>query len=527
MAAVILFVEGSMVAVIDQVRQTIEQNGLLAAGETVVVGVSGGPDSLCLLHVLWRLAGEYGLALHAAHLHHGQRGAEADADAEFVRGLAAEWGLACTVAQVDVPALAREQRLAFEEAARRARYAFLSRVAAETGARTIAVGHNADDQAETVLMHFLRGSGLAGLRGMLPRTPLADYRLLDLPSPGFPDSEAGTAGWRTPLLIRPLLEVPRADILDYCARHGLAPRFDRSNLDTTYFRNWLRHEVIPLLAQHNPNVREVMGRTARVIAADYDLLREVVAEVWERVVVEEAPPALPRPARGRMEGERIVFDLDGWRALPTAMQRATLREAIHRLRRSLRNINFVHVENALRVARDGASGDQATLPQGLMLTVGYERLTMGPAGAAGPLPDWPLLDPEGGPLPVRVPGTTPLPGSGWALTAELRRRDELLAGWEANADPWLAFLDAEALGPAPLLRTRQPGDRFQPLGLGGHSTKLADFLTNQKVSHAVRDRLPLLVGEVGIAWVCGQRPDGRARVQEATEQVVVLRFARQ
>jgi tRNA(Ile)-lysidine synthase len=507
-----------MALVIDQVRKTIEEYGLLAAGETVVVGVSGGPDSLCLLHVLRQLSEEYGLGLHVAHLHHGQRGQEADADAEFVRELAAGWGLPWTVERADVPALARQQGLAFEEAARRARYAFLARVAADHGARTIAVGHNAGDQAETVLMHFLRGSGLAGLRGMLPLTRLVDYRLLALPSPA-------SSGQEALVLIRPLLEVPRGDILAYCKESGLEPRFDRSNLDTTYFRNWLRHEVMPLLEQHNPNLQQVLGRTAQVIAADYALLRDMAEQAWADVVQEEQLPLETAPGAGQEpQGGCILFDLQGWRALPTALQRAVVREAIRRLRWSLRNINFQHVEDAVRVARDGTSGDQATLPRGLMLTVGYDRLTIAPAGIEEPLPDWPLLPTAHGPVPVRVPGTTPLPETTWTLQVNLVDCADLPQGWDENADPWLAYIDASVLGASPLLRTRQPADRFQPLGLGGHQVKLADFLTNQKVPRAARDRLPLLVGRKGIAWVCGQRLDQRARVRDVTEGVLILYF---
>ena len=160
-----------------RVRQYAQRYRLFSPGETVVVGVSGGPDSLCLLHLLRRLAPELRLWLHVAHLHHGLRGAEADADAAFVAELADCWGLPCTVGRADVAALAREAGLSLEEAARQARYRFLAEVAEAGGASTLAVGHNADDQAETVLMHFLRGSGAAGLRGMLPRTPLDDYRL--------------------------------------------------------------------------------------------------------------------------------------------------------------------------------------------------------------------------------------------------------------------------------------------------------------------------------------------------------------
>jgi tRNA(Ile)-lysidine synthase len=514
--------------VFEQVERTIEQHSLLTRGETVIVGVSGGPDSLCLLHCLVQLVGEYNLVLHVAHLHHGLRGEEAEADADFVQALAEEWDLPCTVERASVPDIAREQSLAIEEAARRARYGFLSGVAVSVGAQTIAVGHNADDQAETVLMHFVRGSGLAGLRGMLPSTPLAHYRIYDSDAPRTQPPATGLQSPGANLhLIRPLLEVTRDEVESYCDHHHLKPRFDRSNLDTTYFRNWLRYEVLPLLCQHNPNVRVVMRRSARVIADEYALLRSLLAETWPDVVVEEVTHVEGTATGG---DRRIVFDLAAWRALPVALQRSTLREAIHRLRRTLRNINFVHVEDAVRVALHGTTGDQATLPRGLILTVGYDRFAITDLEGVQPIPDWPLL-PAGSPeLPVLKPGDTHLPGSAWVLKARLVARDELPLGWDANPDPWLAYLDARAVAGHLVLRPRRPGDRFQPLGLGGHTVKLADFYTNQKVPRAARDRLPLLVVEdsvsdVGrITWVCGWRVDERARVRAETEQVLVLRF---
>jgi tRNA(Ile)-lysidine synthase len=492
--------------VLEQAFRTIEENRLLHPGETVVVGVSGGPDSLCLLHLLCGLRQELGLSVHVAHLHHGLRGADADDDARFVQTLAEGWGLPCTVERADVPALARELRLAAEEAARCARYSFLIRVAEATGSRTIAVGHTADDQAETVLMHWLRGAGLAGLRGMPPSTPLVDFRLL---APAA-DTPARTGGAR---LIRPLLEVTRAEIVEYCAAQGLEPRFDRTNLDTTHFRNWLRCEVLPLLASHNPNVREVIRRSARVIADDYALLRSLLEEARPRVVAEET-------------AECVVLDLAEWRALPTSLQRAVLREAIHRLRRSLRNISFVHVEDALAVARDGCTGQQATLPQGLMLTLSYGRATIAEAGVEGLLPDWPLLPARSGDLALVVPGVTLLPGSRWELVAETVGRADLPAGWDSNADVWRAVVDARPAGDVLWLRTRYPGDRFRPLGMEGHTVKVSNYLTNAKVPRGVRDRLPLLLGKQGILWVCGRRVDEAARVTESTERALVLFFRR-
>jgi len=457
------------------------------------------------LHVLGSIRDDYGLSLHVAHLHHGLRGPEADADAEMVRALAGAWSLPCTVERAEVPALARKHHLAIEEAARRARYSFLGRVAETVGSLCIAVGHNADDQAETILMHWIRGSGLGGLRGMLPVMPLCEYRLVE-PS----RTRQAVPGVR---LVRPLLGVPRIEIEAYCTFHGLEPRFDRSNLDTTYFRNWLRHEVLPMLASHNPNVRETMRRSARVLAGDYALLRSLLLDAWGRIVHAETP-------------ERVVLDLEGWRASPISLQRSMIREAVQRLRRTLRDVTFVQVENAVQLARDGTTGAQSTLPQGLMLTVGYNELTIGRPNAAQPVADWPLLAADSEPVPVKLPGRTTLPELKWQMEIRVVSREDLPSDWESNSDPWRAFLDAGQVSGPLWLRTRRAGDRFHPLGMM-ESVKLSDFLTNRKIPRALRDLSPLLTDGRGIVWVCGHRIDHRARIRDATAAVWLLRFVKQ
>ena len=513
---------------LSRVRRAIQRHHLLAPGETVVVGVSGGPDSLCLLHVLHELSSEFSLSLHVAHLNHQIRGEDAASDAAFVSALAASWGLPATIGAADVPALARAHKLAPEEAARRARYAFLARVAGQEGARTIAVAHNADDQAETVLMHWLRGSGLAGLRGMLPATPLGDLRLevgdwkLEDGSWKLEDgswkleASSPTSNLQPPIsnlqLIRPLLDIPRADIEAYCIEHNLQPRFDRSNLDTTYYRNRLRHELLPILETYNTNIRQVLRRSATVIAADYDLLRERLEVAWKRVV--------------RGESDRAVtFDLDDWRALPPSLQRSTLREAIHRLRRKLRNIDFVHVENAANILAGGLTGDQVTLPQGLMLTIGYDTFAVADEDYRA-LPDLPLLLGDD-PLPVTLPGRTHLPETAWTLHAEALPRAEVSDAALATVRGWHAHLDAAVVGVSPVLHVRRPGDRFCPLGMGGRSKRVNEFMINEKIPAAWRDHVPLLTnGEGQIIWVCGWRPDERARVAAGSRQVAWLHFER-
>jgi len=489
---------------LSRVREYIRRHRLLTDAQMVVVGVSGGPDSVTLLDVLRRLADEYALGLHVAHLHHGLRGADADADADFVMALAERWDLPATVLRVDLPEIAEKHGLALEEAARRVRYAFLAQTAQRTGAAVVAVGHNADDQAETVLMHLLRGAGLAGLRGMLPVTPLQDYRLLplDVLDENLADAAADAR------LIRPLLEVSRAEIEAYCDARHLGWRLDRTNWDTTFFRNQLRHEVLPYLAEINPQIRERFCNLAEVVRADYEVLDTVVSEAWDELRVSRHVDA-------------IAFDLAGWRAQPLAVQRSLIRRAAYALRRTLRDVNFVHIEQAVNVGLHGQTGAEATLPRGLVVRVGYEHLTIADAEALHLSENRPWL-PPGTELSVAVPGETELP-EGWMLHATLP------ASWSmaeitTNLDPLVAWLDAEALGTHPVLRTRKPGDRFAPQGMGGHHVDVSDFLINVKVPQTWRDHLPLLVAGDRILWIVGWRISEHALVRPGSKHVARLHF---
>jgi tRNA(Ile)-lysidine synthase len=537
-----------------RVRRYAQRYSLFTPGETVVVGVSGGPDSLCLLHLLRRLAPELRLWLHVAHLHHGLRGVEADADVAFVADLADCWGLPCTVGRADVAALAREAGLSLEEAARQARYRFLAEVADAGGASTLAVGHNSDDQAETVLMHFLRGSGAAGLRGMLPKTSLDDYRLFQVVSDtghdaaksrsftaeGAEDAElffsssalsafsaliSGTDGdivdpppssdprdsrKASPRLnlVRPLLAISRAEIEAYCAEYRLAPRVDRSNEDTIFFRNRLRHELLPLLETYNPGIRKVLTHTAEVLAGDHAVLRREIEESWKSLVSVENP-------------EEVRLSLPIWRGLPLGLQRATLREAIHRLRSSVRNINWEHVERAVWLAREGHTGQAATLAAGLELQIGYDSLRVAGEGAS-----WQVDLPQvSEPVPLVAPGVTEL-GGGWQVSVQRLRRDEVPNDYLDGLDPWAAFLDADAVGGALILRPRAPGDRFCPLGLAGHTVKLNEFMIDAKVARDARSGWPLLIGRDGIAWVCGLRLAEEVAIGQDTVEIWHVRFAK-
>ncbi len=478
---------------ISRVRESIRERGLFSRGETVVVAVSGGPDSLTLLDILRELAPELQIALHVAHLNHQLRGAESDADAEFVAQLAREWKLRATIQSRDVGAYAREHHHSIEEAARVVRYRFLAEVAAQVGAQIVAVAHNADDQVETVLMHFLRGAGLSGLRGM-------EYK-----------SRLLTTDNRLQMnLVRPLLDVTRTEIEIYCRENNLQPRLDASNLDTTIYRNRLRHEVLPYLEQFNPNLRAVLRRSAASMADDYEYLRAQVFAAFEQVAT--------------LTESAFVFDREKWRALQPSLQRATLREAIHRLRYGLRNVNWAHIENARRVALENDVGAEASLPQHLVLVVGYGEFTV---GETLPLPDMPLL--HGVTIPLRVGATVELPESEW----KLRVVDEppplipppLNGGGRGGG--WSAQFDADKIRGELVLRTRRAGERFEPCGLAGHHKSLHEFMIDEKISRHIRDLIPILADDEKILWVCGWRVDERAKVTGETKNILRGEFFRE
>lgn len=482
----------------------ISQNTLLHPDRPLVIGVSGGPDSLCLLHVLVRLRETYRFQLQAAHLNHCLRGTESDSDEQYVRHVAEKWGVPLSVSRKDTSLLASQQRAGMEEAARQERYRFLGRVAGQVGARTVCVGHNADDQAETVFMHLLRGSGLNGLQGMLPAGPYP-----------IPELELR--------LVRPLLRTPRSAIEAYCRQHSLQPRTDHSNLDVTLLRNRVRHKLLPALEEASPGIRRRLCQLAQVVAADMCVLEVARDDSWRDVV--------SRESKGVVE-----LDLEAWRALPLGLRRSTLRQAIAQVRGSLSGISFRHIESARATAEVGKTGARAGLPGGLELAMGYDRAVLS-ASRAIPLSsiDAPLLG-DLSTVDLALPGDTALPGSCWNVrTGILPGTPKNLTAALANDDAETVYLDADKVGSELVLRQRRTGERFQPLGMGGKSALLSDFMINRRIPAAVRDRVPILSTGAGsqgdaragqVLWIVGWRPDERSKVTEQTQRILRVSLSR-
>jgi len=471
---------------INRIRSTLEKDCRLNPSQLVLVAVSGGPDSLCLLDILWQL----GYRMVIAHLDHELR-PESKADAESVRSAAERMDLPFVTEQADVRAFAENHRLSLEEAARAVRYRFLFRIAEEQGAQAVAVGHTANDQVETILMHLLRGSGLFGLTGM-------DYR-------SQPNS------WSRELpLVRPMLRIWREEIEAYLVNAGLQPVQDASNWDPRYSRNRLRHELLPYLESYNPHVRSLVWQMGDVLKQDQALLVEQTNAAWMRCVQDEGPGY-------------AAFFAGQLRREPTGLQRRLLRRAIEALRPGLRDVDYQDIERALEFLDDPPRSSQLDLVAGLRLLLEGDKLWIAAWEADLPEANWPQIS-HGGEILLDAPGSIQLPGN-WQLSIDFT--NDLQASLQQaaqNPDTFQAWLDGDRLQLPVKIRARQPGDTIQPLGMGGHSIKISDLMINAKLPRRARRCWPLVVAGEKIAWVAGLRVGEEFSVTDETKRVIRLRL---
>ncbi len=466
-----------------KVLRYIKRHRLVTDGEKLLVAVSGGPDSVCLLDVLSKLKKELDIELHVVHLNHNLRGAESDADAAYVEKLARRLGIPAVVESRDVKAYRSERRLSLEEAAREVRYSFLAQVAESVGVEKVAVGHTADDHVETILMHLLRGSGMRGLRGLLPVS-------------------RWQAAGQSLVIIRPLLELTREETAAYCRRHRLAPRVDASNLSTEPFRNKIRRQLLPELRKYNPRVAEALLRTARIAADDLAFIDGEVARLWEKIA--------------RVEKDGVGISKREFSVLPPALKRHLLRAAVESVLGSLKDIEAGHIEDMMDTL-DKPAGKAVDLPGGLSFAVEYDRYVLSPDSSS--LCPFPVLEGE---AQLNIPGRTAVPG--WDIEAAVLpslRTGE--AG--ANEADFTAWFDFSATGDKLIVRGRRPGDRFQPLGMG-QTKKLNEFMIDARIPRTWRRRVPIVCSPGQILWVVGWRIDERVKVSDSTKRVLRLEFKR-
>ena len=450
-------------------------------GATLVVACSGGPDSTALLHALLALQPATGLNLHVAHLNHDFRGQEAEDDAAFVARMARRLNLPSTVEEADPIAYQRERGISsFEEAAREVRYRFLTRLANRIDANAIALGHTADDQAETILMHILRGAGLSGLRGMQELSPWRDA----------PNQE-------TAFLFRPLLQATRSETRAYCLELNIPFREDSTNSSLRFTRNRIRHKLLPILRDYNPQIRDALVRIGRASTESHQFLSDELDRLWPKLFSKR--------------GCIVCIQAAAFNKLHPALRAMVLRRAYAEARGSLRRLSETHV-NAMLSLSLAPAGKSIHLPAGLAMWTTGDKLMIGLRELrenTAPSPDFEYT--------LKVPGATDIPG--WRITTEFVPADVDPKTLDSTA----ALFDAEKIGTNPAVRNRRPGDYMQPLGMAGRK-KLKDLFIDLKIPRNLRPSTPLLVSDIGVLWVFPHRVSELAKVDETTRRALLVRW---
>ncbi|MGI6605162.1 MAG: tRNA lysidine(34) synthetase TilS [bacterium] len=466
---------------LSKVRRTIERYDLFSPGDLVVVAVSGGPDSTALLLALAALAPELQVRLVVGHVNHMFRGAEAEADAEWVAGLAGELGIPFFREDANVPALIRRTGMTVEQAGREARYRFYARLARQTGATKVAVGQTRDDQAETVLMHLVRGAGLTGIAAIRPKRKV-DY------------------GW----VVRPLLEVTRSETEAYCAAAGLTPRHDPYNDNPAYLRNRIRHQLLPWLkANANGNIKAALAQAADIWQVEDDYLAAATEAAYRGTALRK--------------GAAVELSVSKLAEQPLALRRRLVRLAFSQVAATFgdtRDLGYEHTECVLALMAKTA-GTSVDLPRGVSAERLYSSIRLARRVKKEKVVSFSYE--------LAVPGTTLIPELGYVVItwlAEDQRPAEPTGDLVAQA-----LFDYDRTGPDLYARIRRPGDWFYPSGLGGRK-KLSDYFIDEKIPRHERERTLIIGTAQAVVWVVGRRTDERFVITGDTKNKIAVEVRR-
>jgi len=457
---------GSIKKTLMKVRHTITKYRMIEGGDRVVVAVSGGPDSVCLLDILQALKDELGIKLIVAHFIHGLRPGEDEAENTFVKSLALALNLPFEAKKADPGMDPRGASL--EEKARNARYQFLEAVKEAFSAQKIAIGHHLNDQAETVLLRLLRGSGPLGLSGIPP--------------------------CRDNKIIRPLIEIPRWEIDSYLVFKGLTHMTDPSNLQSCYLRNKIRLELLPRLREYQPRIVELLGRTADTMRTDEACLA-ARAEEWVNTFAE---------TKGEAE---IVIPLSSFKILPEALKNRVIRCALKMTGGNLRRVSLRHIAAINQMAMGEKPQALVNLPNGIMAKKVYDRLVF--TGITH-------TPSEGFCYHLDGPGQFDLTALGRTIILAEMDKGALT---DLRVSRWCAFLNADHLSYPLMIRNVRPGDTFVPFGMSGHK-KLKDFFMDLKLPSEARSKTPILFCRDIPVWVCGFRIDDRFKILPDTKKIL-------
>lgn len=470
----------------EQLLNRLTQDCGLDQERIVLVGVSGGADSICLLDQMHQL----GFPLVAAHFNHGIR-PDANQDAERVQDLCITLGISILLGNGDALDFARSQNLSLEEAARIMRYRFLFEQAEKVGAQAVAVAHQADDQVETVLMHLLRGAGLDGLMGM-------SYRVL--PNP-----------WSMTIpLVRPFLDIWKDEIDACCVACGLVPLLDTTNLNTTYFRNRIRHHLLPALEDLTPGIRGRLWQMADLLKADHAVIQNRVDQAWEQVVVY------------RNRGV-VSFHQQGFLQEMPGVQRRLIRRAVSHCRADCRDIESALVQRAMDFIQYPTRSGLSDLGLGVRIILEAGCFTLATWEAQGFSGFWPQVKQSSW---LCIPGELKLAHDWWLRAEVVTDFDEDRLDIYHNQNPYQVWVDLGENLDRLLIRGRVPGERFMPFGMGGKSQKLSDFMINNHMPKTARDQWPLVLQGEEIVWIPGYRLAHPFRLSTTTTRVIHLTLNR-
>ena len=469
----------------EKVQQTIRKFDMLSFNDRVLIGVSGGPDSVTLLNVLLSFKKRYSLSFFIAHLNHMLRGKESDEDVNFVKNLAQKLDLPCEVKSCNLTKISRKEHLTLEEAARKYRYKFYLESAKKFRANKIALGHNADDQVETVLMRFLRGSGLEGLMGVPPVRGK---------------------------IIRPLIECSRAEVEEYCKENKIEYRVDSSNKEVVYFRNKIRLELLPLLSKgYNKNIKDTMLRLRSIISEVSEYLHQETELLFKEVARRESP-------------ETVIIDLKKFTSLPLALKRRIIRKSIEVVKGNLYSISFKHNNEILKLTKYQLGEKEIYLPDNLMVKKIYNKLIIYKKEISKEQTE---EMPTHWEYDILIPGETEIRSLGIKFEIKILDSADIksslyLAGKKSKGE-FLEFIDYNKVKLPLKLRNRRSGDRFYPLKMKGLK-KVKDFFIDNKIPKSYRNLIPILVdSEDKIIWIMGMRLDDRIKINSDTKKVLCVK----
>ena len=457
----------------DRVLEYMKKYNMVESGDKIVVGVSGGADSLALLHILNEIKNIFFLELVVAHVHHGLRGKDADTDAEFVEGICRDWQIPFYIKKVNVKELASKWGLSEEEAGRKVRYDFFEQILKDIKGQKIALAHHRDDQAETILYHLIRGTGLKGLQGM---KPVRDGKI-----------------------IRPLLQISRQQIEEYCREKNLKYRVDLTNKDIVYTRNRIRNLLIPYIQKNfNPNFAESLVRMGDIIREEEEFLSFYSNQKFDKWVV--------------VSDGKVEIPIDFFNSSPKAISRRIVRLAVEKLAKSMDDISFVHTEEVLNMALHSPTGSTLDLPGNLKARKDYEALVILDDKKTYSIPPFQY--------PITIPGKFYIKELELEIVCQQVEKPDVL-----NKGIWCIYVDKDKIQGGLWVRNRRDGDRFQPLGMGG-TKKLKDYFIDRKIPRGERDAIPLVVDENNIIWVVGHQINENYKITKNTKNILQLRISK-